>query len=45
MHSTVMNIDRMSIGKEMPSSPRWYRELMTSIQDSLTPNCIVPARS
>ncbi len=45
MHSTVISIERISSGSEMPSSPRWYRAWMTSIHFSLTPNCNFPARS
>ena len=36
MHRTVMTIDRISSGSEIPSTAMWKWLLMTSIQRSLT---------
>ena len=44
-HITVMSIVINNSGSEMPSTPMWYRLLMTSIQDLFTWNCRAPVRS
>ena len=44
-HITVMSIVINSNGSEMPSTPMWYRLLMTSIHDLFTSNCRTPVRS
>ena len=40
MHNGTIAIVRIISGSEMPSTPRWYRALMTSIHSLLTWNCI-----
>ena len=45
MHRPSMSIERISSGSEMPSMPRWYRLLMTSIHGSLTCELQPPALS
>ena len=39
MQTTVMNIDRISSGSEIPSIPMWYREWITGIHCLFTTNC------
>ena len=45
MQTMTISIDRISSGSEMPSTPSWYRELMTLIQGSSTTNCSRPGSS
>ena len=43
MHATTMSIERIRRGSPIPSTPMWYRALMTGIHDLSTMNCSFPA--